>query len=223
LKQAAAASFDAVIVDGIDFSSSTAGGHTYGDSLFALDFYSDVHRALAPGGSLVQYMSDVDRFQELAAAGFNESINYGVDVWSYPGYGARFTLATKGPSQLLSLAQRLLQEARKNVPDLGLAYLDAASLEKGLKHTARRLKGATTTPAPAPKPKSAITPSSTTTEIAPSSTTKCLGIACEKVPRARVGKTTASGTHRLRLLVPVALCWALGYSFLSASVFDSCH
>jgi len=130
-------SFDVVIVDGIDFDSEGSDG--YGNSLFAADFYKDVFRSLRTGGVLVQYMSHVDRRSEMQRAGFNQTVQFGVDIPSYFGEGARFSIATKQLS--VDLKQRLPRLVAEASVASYLAYLNPDTMKRSLLHTARRLKG----------------------------------------------------------------------------------
>merc|ERR1719379_1851392 len=77
-------SIDAVVVDGIDIGTA---GAKYGDSLFSKGFYEHIYRVLRPGGVMAQYMSDAQRDDEVRNAGFGSLLKYGVDVWSFQGYG----------------------------------------------------------------------------------------------------------------------------------------
>jgi spermidine synthase len=132
LKKVAPASFDSVIVDGIDFGS-------YGNVLFAQEFYESVHRSLVPGGTFAQYVGDVDRQKELRSAGFDEVLNFGIDIWSYPGWGARFHLASKQVKE--PLEERLLKNVETAETSLKMAYLNVAHMKAALQHKGRRLKG----------------------------------------------------------------------------------
>merc|ERR1719245_304810 len=60
LGHAEAGSFDAIVVDGIDFGRAASAGPraTYGNVLFSRLFYERAHRALRSGGAMGQYMSD---------------------------------------------------------------------------------------------------------------------------------------------------------------------
>eukprot|EP00443_Scrippsiella_acuminata_P031726 CAMPEP_0115172998 /NCGR_PEP_ID=MMETSP0270-20121206/3103_1 /TAXON_ID=71861 /ORGANISM="Scrippsiella trochoidea, Strain CCMP3099" /LENGTH=186 /DNA_ID=CAMNT_0002585805 /DNA_START=36 /DNA_END=594 /DNA_ORIENTATION=+ len=121
LKRARPGSFDLVVVDGIDFQED----QSYGNVLFAHMFYQDVFRALRPGGVMTQYMSHVERSDEMVA-------------------GARFTVAGKGVPEPLS--EKVVRQVRQRADAGALhdwAYLKPKTLVDSLHHHGgRRMKGA---------------------------------------------------------------------------------
>lgn len=139
LARAEPGSFDAVIVDGIDFQEE----ESYGNVLFSRSLYREAFRVLRPGGVLAQYMSHVDRGRAMRGAGFSEAVSFTVDVPSFFGAGARFTLAGKGLPEALALRlqRRLNEEAPSGGLGRGWAYLTAETMAQSLQHRGRRLKG----------------------------------------------------------------------------------
>ena len=137
VKRTKDAAFDVVIIDGIDFSHGDIAD--YGNVLFSRELYNEMHRILRPGGVLAQYMSDVVRSEELKAAGFNQSVGLGVDIGSFFGGGAKFSLAAKDVEQ--PLASRISKQIVDGELQTKTRYLSAHSLEQSLKHIGRRLKG----------------------------------------------------------------------------------
>eukprot|EP00746_Dinoflagellata_sp_MGD_P085888 gnl/MRDRNA2_/MRDRNA2_33982_c0_seq1.p1 gnl/MRDRNA2_/MRDRNA2_33982_c0~~gnl/MRDRNA2_/MRDRNA2_33982_c0_seq1.p1 ORF type:complete len:347 (+),score=67.38 gnl/MRDRNA2_/MRDRNA2_33982_c0_seq1:57-1043(+) len=137
VKRTKDAAFDVVIIDGIDFSHGDIAD--YGNVLFSRELYNEMHRILRPGGVLAQYMSDVVRSEELKAAGFNQSVGLGVDIDSFFGGGAKFSLAAKDVEQ--PLASRISKQIVDGELHTKTRYLSAHSLEQSLKHIGRRLKG----------------------------------------------------------------------------------
>lgn len=131
--------FDAVIIDGIDVdvdSKDWSSPVTYGNSLFSEDFYRHVHHILRPGGVMVQYVSDADPAKYILSVGFASLIKYGVNIWSYPGYGARFMLAGKDVQE--PLEDRIMREVAKS--RLELRYLTIDTMDAAFRHNARRMK-----------------------------------------------------------------------------------
>merc|ERR1719161_1818258 len=104
-------SYDVLVVDGIDFGDGKEVAD-YGNVLYSSEFYQEAHRVLRAGGVFAQYMSDQERAAELRAVGFDETLSLGVDIESFYGAGARFTLAAKGVSEPLfsRLTSRVLMQ-----------------------------------------------------------------------------------------------------------------
>lgn len=127
--------FDVVIVDGLDFHD----GSSPGDVLFGAAFYYNVHRVLSPSGVFVQYMSDVNRVAELHSAGFAQTLDLGVDIPSFLGEGARFTVANKKSHP--PLQQRIQQQLTEEHSRHSWRHLNLTTFEESTAHTARRLKG----------------------------------------------------------------------------------
>jgi len=128
--------FDVVIVDGVDFDE---GGASTGNVLFGEEFYYDLHKILRPRGVLVQYMSDANRAAELRLAGFLQTLDLGVDIPSFLGEGARFTVASKNPHP--PLVETISQQLTKEDPKHSWRYLNLTTFGESTAHTARRLKG----------------------------------------------------------------------------------
>lgn len=132
-------SFDVVLVDGVDYARGW-GAPGHGNILFGSRFYRDLHRLLRPGGVLEQYMSDADCCIDLEEAGFAQLQHLGVDVPSFLGAGARFTLASRDPSDE-KLSDRLVRRAAFGTFSMPSKYMSTSRLVQSFNHTARRLKG----------------------------------------------------------------------------------
>lgn len=146
LREVQPGSFDAVIVDGIDVGDeaavSTFGTAAYGNTLFRKPFFQLVFRALRPGGSFAQYISDLEpdvSTRLLAEAGFSNAAHYCVDVDSFSGAGACFSLAGKGISEpVAAKAERHLAE---KAAESSYAFLSAETFGTARVSLKRRLKG----------------------------------------------------------------------------------
>merc|ERR550514_1025851 len=89
LRRTPAGSFDAAIVDGVDFTNfqarpqvpDKAEAARLGNGLFQSDFYAALFRAMRPGGAVAQYIGEREATQQLLRqAGFNHTLQVGVDI-----------------------------------------------------------------------------------------------------------------------------------------------
>lgn len=140
-------SYDAIIVDGIDFredgDASCEGAPSYGNSLFTGAFYEDAFRSLRDKGVLVQYMSSFDKKDHIESteeAGFSRSLRMCVDIDSFFGAGACFALAAKGIEE--ALATRIYRRMEEEIEiSKKWKYLSLSTMTQSTEHQARRLKG----------------------------------------------------------------------------------
>lgn len=145
LREVEPGSFDVVIVDGIDVGEegdvSTFGTAEYGNALFQEPFLRLVHRALRPGGAFAQYISDLEAevsMSLLAQVGFDNTAHYCVDIASFFGAGACFSLAGKGINMPVPglVARRLEERSAAS----SYVYLCAATFSEARVNLRRRLK-----------------------------------------------------------------------------------